>query len=123
MPNTSAEAQGLQRGDVFYTINGTLLNSSNFFDIYNSTTYTLGFGSYDNNGTPKTEDDHIIPGLKAVTLTKAAYTENPILESEVIPVDGINVGYLMYNFFNRDFDEQLNDAFGTFASQIFTNWF
>ncbi len=120
MPNTSAESQGLERGDVFYTINGTQLNTNNYLDIYNSTTYTLGLGTYDNNGTPETEDDQIIPGTESVTLTKAAYTENPILEAEVINVDGNNIGYLMYNFFNRNFDDQLNDAFGTFASSNIT---
>jgi len=120
MPNTSAEAQGLERGDIFYTINGAPLTTSNYLDIYNSNTYTIGLGSYNNNGTPETEDDQIISGTETVTLTKAAYTENPILESEVINVDGNNIGYLMYNFFNRDFDGQLNDAFGTFASSNIT---
>ena len=96
------------------------MNTSNYLDIYNSTTYTIGIGSYDNNGTPETEDDQIIPGTESVTLTKAAYTENPILEAEVINVDGNNIGYLMYNFFNRNFDDQLNDAFGTFASSNIT---
>ena len=121
MPNTSAEAQGLERGDIFYSINGEPLTINNYLDIYNSTSYTIGLGAYDNNGTPETEDDQIIPGTESVTLTKAAYTENPILKSEVINVDGNNIGYLMYNFFNRDFDGQLNNAFGTFASSNITD--
>lgn len=121
MPNTSAEDQGLERGDIFYTINGTQLNTSNYFDIFNSITYTIGLGSYDNNGTPETEDDQIIPGTESVTLTKASYTENPILKAEVVNVDGNNVGYLMYNFFNAGFDEELNNAFSTFLSSNITD--
>ncbi len=121
LPNTSAEAEGLERGDIFNTINGAPLTINNYLDIYNSSTYTVGLGTYDNNGTPETDDDTIIPGTENVTLTKAAYTENPILKTEVINVDGNNVGYLMYNFFNRNFDEQLNNAFATFSSANITD--
>jgi C-terminal processing protease CtpA/Prc len=121
MPNSSAEEQGLARGDIFYSINGAQLNINNYLDIYRSTTYTIGLGSYDNNGTPETEDDQIIPGTESVTLTKASYTENPILKSEVVNVGGNNVGYLMYNFFNRNFDEELNNVFGTFLSSNITD--
>lgn len=120
LPNTSAEAEGLERGDIFYSINGAPLTVNNYLDIYNST-YTIGLGTYDNNGTPETTDDAIIPGTESVTLTKAAYTENPVLKTEIINVDGNNVGYIMYNFFNRNFDEQLNNAFGTFASSNITD--
>ncbi len=120
LPNTSAQDQGLERGDIFYSINGAPLTLNNYLDIYNSSNYTIGLGTYDNNGTPETDDDTIIPGAESVTLTKAAYTENPVLKTEVINVDGNNVGYLMYNFFNRNFDEQLNNAFGTFTSSNVT---
>jgi C-terminal processing protease CtpA/Prc len=78
-------------------------------------------GTYDNNGTSETEDDQIIPGTESVTLSKASYTENPILKSEVINVDGNNIGYLMYNFFNSGFDEELNNAFGNFLSSNITD--
>ncbi len=121
LPNTSAEAEGLERGDIFNTINGAPLTINNYLDIYNSSTYAIGLGTYDNNGTPETDDDTIIPGAESVTLTKAAYTENPIHTTEVINVDGNNVGYIMYNFFNRNFDEELNNAFGTFSSSNITD--
>jgi len=121
MPNTSAEDQGLERGDIFYMINGAQLTTTNYLDIYNSTSYTIGLGTYDNNGTPETEDDQIIPGTESVTLTKASYTENPILKTEIVNVDGNNIGYLMYNFFNPGFDEELNNAFGIFLSSNITD--
>lgn len=121
MPNTSAEEQGLERGDIFYSINGTQLNRNNYLDIFRSTTYTIGLGTYDNNGTPETTDDEIIPGTESVTLTKSTYTENPIHKTEILNVDGNNVGYIMYNFFNLNFDEELNNAFGMFAGSNITD--
>ena len=121
LPNTSAEAEGIERGDIFNTINGAPLTLNNYLDIYNLSTYAIGLGTYDNNGTPETDDDTIIPGIESVTLTKAAYTENPIHTTKVINVDGNNIGYIMYNFFNRNFDEELNNAFGTFSSSNITD--
>lgn len=122
MPNTSAEAQGVKRGDVFNGINGSPLNTNNFADVYNLNSYSIDLATYDNNGTPGfTDDDSVISGTESIELTKSAYTENPILKSEIIDVGGNNVGYLMYNFFNRDFDTELNDAFGTFLSSNITD--
>ncbi|MBT8394438.1 MAG: carboxyl-terminal protease [Flavobacteriaceae bacterium] len=122
LPNTSAEEQGIERGDVFYSLNGTQLTVNNYLDIYNLNTYTIGLGTYDNNGTPETtDDDTIFIGEEIVTLSKSAYTEDPIHKTEIINVDGNNVGYLMYNFFNRNFDGQLNDVFGEFAGSNITD--
>ena len=121
LPNTSAESEGLQRGDVFNTINGAPLTINNYLDIFNLETYSIGLATYDNNGTPETEDDQIISGSETVTLAKAAYSEDPILRSEILNVNGNNVGYIMYNFFNRNFDGQLNDVFGDFASSNITD--
>ncbi len=125
LPNTSAETQGVQRGYIFNAVNGIQLfynsNLDNNLELLDENSYTINLATYDNNGTPETTDDIIIPRTESVTLTKAAYTEDPILKTEVINVDGNNVGYIMYNFFNRNFDEQLNNAFGTFASSNITD--
>jgi C-terminal processing protease CtpA/Prc len=50
-------------------------------------------------------------------LTKEAnLTENPIFVSDVLETGGKKIGYLMYNGFTKEFDEQLNDVFGRFKS-------
>ena len=122
LPNTSAETQGLQRGDIFHSINGAPLTTNNFLDVYNLSSYTIGLGTYDNNGTPGfTDDDTIIPGTESVSLTKTSYTENPVYKTEIINVDGNNIGYLMYNAFTADFDTELNNAFGTLLSSNITD--
>ncbi len=114
LPNTDAEAQGLQRGDVFYGIDGTPLNVNNFNELLSPDIYSIDLAIYDDNGTPQTDDDTVIPGTGSISLSKQPYTENPIFISDVLNVGGQNVGYLMYNGFTRDFDSQLNTAFGSF---------
>ena len=122
LPNTSAESQGVKRGDVFDGLNGTSLDINNFLDVYYLSSYTIDLATYDNNGTPGfTDDDSIISGTESISLTKSAYTENPVFKTEIIDVAGNNVGYLMYNFFNRDFDTELNNAFSTFSSSNITD--
>lgn len=122
LPNSSAEANGIERGDVFDIINGSPLTVNNFNIVNTDNTYSITLGTYDNNGTPDNfDDDDIISGTETVTLTKEPYTENPILETEIIDVDGNNVGYLMYNGFTSSFNSQLNDAFSTFQSANVTD--
>ncbi len=121
MPNTSAEAQGVTRGMVFNTVDGELLSSSNAFDLLfgSNSTYTIGLANYDDNGTPQDiNDDVITSGTETITLTKAPYTENPILTSDVITIGTDNIGYLMYNGFrfgNNNLSE-LNSIFGQFQA-------
>lgn len=116
LPNTSAANQGLQRGDIFYAVNGIPLNEDNYQSLLSGNSYTINLGTYNNNGTPEPDDDIITPNNESITLTKGPYTENPIFLKDVFSVAGRNVGYLVYNGFTRDFDSQLNDTFGYFLN-------
>ena len=125
LPNTSASAQGIQRGNFFDKVNGTPLyyNSStdNNFDLFNSNDYTISLAFYNDNGTSETSDDSIESTGETITLTKQSYTENPIYYSDVFQVGGINTGYLMYNGFTSSFDGQLNNVFGNFLANNIQN--
>lgn len=114
LPNTSAFNQGVQRGDIFYAVNDIPLNIDNYQSLLSGNTYTINLGTYDDNGTPETNDDTISPNGESITLTKSSYTENPIFKKDIFNVAGRSVGYLVYNGFTRDFDSQLNDTFGYF---------
>jgi C-terminal processing protease CtpA/Prc len=116
LPNTDAESQGLQRGDVFDGIDGTSLTVSNFSSLLSPDTYTINLATYNNNGTPDTNDDTVVSGVGSISLTKMEYTKNPVFKTEIIDVGGENVGYLMYNGFTADFNSQLNNAFGNFLA-------
>ena len=116
LPNSEADNNNLQRGDIFYAIDDNPLTENNFIDLLNQDSYTLNLGTYNDQGTPETSDDTIDPGSENVTISKVPYTENPVFRTEIINVDGENVGYLMYNGFTANFNDQLNNAFGEFQS-------
>ncbi len=112
LPNTSASSSNLQRGDIFLTVNGTQLTESNYRSLLfsNTDTYTIGLAEIDSSNT-------LVLTGETVTLTKQVYEENPILLANTFTVDGIKVGYLMYNRFTSNFDQQLNDVFGQFLAE------
>lgn len=119
LPNTSAEAKNVKRGDIFYGINGTSLTIDNYRSLLStSSNYSINLGEYNTNGTPTIEDDFISPTNTSIDLTKQAYTENPIYQHSVIDLGTEKVGYLMYNGFTGtdQFDSQLNAVFGEFQS-------
>ncbi|TYP71712.1 S41 family peptidase [Aquimarina intermedia] len=108
LPGTDAESKGIKRGDIFNTINGTQLTVSNFRELINLDSYTIGLANFD--GTT------ITPTGKTTTLVKIQYTENPVHIVKTIDLNGTKVGYLFYNGFTGDFDTQLNEAFAKFKA-------
>lgn len=117
VPNSDASTKDIQRGDIFYAVNGVPLyyNSAtdNNLSILNPTDYTLNLADYD--------DGNITPNGQSVALTKTNLAENPILLNTVITQGEKKVGYLMYNGFYGQYDNQLNTVFGNFKSQGVTH--
>ncbi|WNM18798.1 S41 family peptidase [Flavobacterium capsici] len=113
IPNSDASTKDIQRGDIFYAIDGVPLTADNFNSLLANDTYTVNLADY--NGTT------FVPNGQSVTLTKTDLPENPILVSSVIPQGTHNIGYLMYNGFYSAYDNQLNTAFGSFQSQNVTD--
>jgi carboxyl-terminal processing protease len=116
LPNSEADNNNLKRGDIFYAIDGTPLTENNLSNLLNQDVYTLNLATFNDQGTPETTDDTIDPSGENITINKVPYTENPVFRTEIIDVDGENVGYLMYNGFTNEFDNQLNNAFGEFLT-------
>lgn len=114
--NSVADNLGLQRGQIFDAVNGTQLTQDNLNSLLNQDTYTLNFATYNDNGTEMVDDDTIVSTTDSQALSKEVYTENPVHQADVITVDGENVGYLVYNGFNRNFNNELNDAFAQFQA-------
>lgn len=108
LPGTSAEAQGIKRGDLFTKVNGTQLTASNYQALLASPTVTVSLATLDGNNLSES-------GVTK-TLTNAEYNTNPVFIKNIIEINGSRVGYLMYNSFTRDYDSQLNQAFGEFKT-------
>lgn len=113
IPNSDASAKNIQRGDLFYAIDGITLTNENYRTLFANDTYTVNFADF-TNGT-------LVPNGEAVSLTKTNLAENPILLNTVLTEGTHNIGYLMYNGFYPAYDNQLNTVFGNFKSQNVTD--
>lgn len=111
LPSSSASATNLKRGDIFLTVNGTQLTTSNYSNLLFSDRdiYTIGLAD--------TNFSNIFLTGETVTLTKELYEENPIFKTNTFTENGIKIGYLMYNSFTANYDQQLNDVFGQFKAE------
>jgi C-terminal processing protease CtpA/Prc len=111
IPNSDAATKDIQRGDIFTRVDGTQITGANFGDLLfgDNDTYTLGLAVINGNTIEDTTEE--------VSLTKfEGLTENPVLISTTLDVGGTTVAYLMYNGFTRDFNDELNSAFGSFIA-------
>lgn len=113
LPNTSADAQGVARGQIFTEIDGIQLTRSNFRTLLAQENYTIGLADF-NAGDP-------ISNGVTISLNKAVVQENPILINKVITQGSAKVGYLVYNGFFRQFDNELNAVFADFKTQGVTH--
>lgn len=106
LPNTSAEKNGIERGDIFLSVDGTALTLDNYYDLLFNDNTTITIEIYRIEGTT------LVSTGRTVTLDKAEITENPVYITKIIEQGDHKIGYLMYNGFVRNFDTQLNTAFG-----------
>ncbi|MCR8668599.1 S41 family peptidase [Aestuariibaculum sp. M13] len=109
--NSDAASKDINRGEFFLTVDGVQITVNNYIDLLfgSNNTYTLGMADITNNT--------IASNGKTVELTKTEFTENPILINKVIESSGIKIGYLMYNSFVANFDNDLNNAIADLKSQ------
>ncbi|MDT0644730.1 S41 family peptidase [Zunongwangia sp. F363] len=109
IPNSNAVGKGIERGDLFTQINGQDLTIDNYTTLLNSDEITFHLASISNSTVSETSE--------TVTITSQTLTENPILINKTLDVDGMKVGYIMYNSFIADFDDELNAAFAELKAE------
>lgn len=108
LPGTSAEEAGLTRGTVFTEVNGQKMTLNNYQNLLDADSFTINVGKIVNGNIQMTEE--------TVTLTDDHYTANPVYISKILKMEGKNIGYLMYNSFTGDFDDELNAEFSKFKA-------
>jgi C-terminal processing protease CtpA/Prc len=113
LPNSDAANKNVQRGMLFYAINGTSLTTENFRGLLNSDSYTINLANF--------EGGAIIPNGETIALTKSTFSENPVYIIDVVEIDNKKIGYLMYNGFFANFESQLNQAFAQLKSEGITH--
>lgn len=108
LPGSDAALKNVQRGNLFYAIDGTALTVNNYRTLLSSNSYTLNLAHYD--------DGNITPNGQSVSLTKSVISENPVHITSVIESGAHRIGYLMYNGFYSQYESALNQVFAELKS-------
>jgi len=111
LPNSDGATKAIERGDLFTGVDGQPLTDANFRDLLfgDNNTYTLDMAEF--------IDGEVTPNDKEVTLTKQeALAENPVFISKIFEINGESIGYLMYNKFTNEYDDDLYNAFEAFGT-------
>lgn len=126
LPDSDAETKGVIRGDLFNSVNGQELTLSNYSSLLygQSLNYSIDLVNYD------AATDVVVPRDITIDLVKEEnFQEKPIHKNVVVDHNGTRVGYLMYNKFvgevdnnddgtnEFDFNQELIDAFATFGAE------
>ncbi len=107
-----ADKAGIKRGDLFITVDGTQLTDANYQTLlYTKITYTLGLASFINS--------NFVSNGRNLTMTAVTLQENPILLDTVLNINGIKVGYLVYNSFNGTYDKILKSSYDIELNKVF----
>ncbi len=110
--NSPAEKAGLKRGDFFTHINNQHLTISNYSTLlFTQKSYEMGMASYSGAGFNRNG--------KNINLTAVILQENPIHLDTILNVNGLKVGYLVYNSFSNSYDSLLNTNYDIELNKVF----
>jgi len=108
-PHSPASSTDLNRGDIFFTVNGKQLTVDNYQELTDQMSAPHTLGIY--------RDGDIQP----LSLTVDKYEENPVFLDSIYAMGGKKIAYLIYNFFASDngdysysYVKELNEIFGKF---------
>ena len=111
LPGSDAASKNIKRGDLFLSVNNEQLTINNYQDLLSS-----DVGSFSIQLAQITGQTIALSGVN-VDLVKTEIQENPVHIHKVIELNNTKIGYLMYNGFVADFDEELESAFSDFQTQ------
>lgn len=107
VPNSPAALAGLKRGDVITKVNDSPLTLNNSDLLYNNqVTITLAATVQLTSAGLITTDK-----TSSISITQADIDENPIAYYEKKVYGTKNIGYLVFNAFKADYNDELNAAF------------
>jgi C-terminal processing protease CtpA/Prc len=111
LPDSDAAAKNIQRGDLFLSVNNEQLTINNYSDLLSSEVQSFSIQ------LAQISEQTIMPTGASVDLVKAEIQENPIHIHKIIELNNAKIGYLMYNGFVADFDEELESTISEFQTQ------
>lgn len=113
IPDSPADDAGLERLQLFTEVDGTQLNTDNYIGILTSNSaHTLTLADIESS-----ENGLSFPETGTVDIASEQVIEDPVYSSKVIGSGNTKIGYLMYNAFQDNSHQALNDAFGDLQAQ------
>jgi C-terminal processing protease CtpA/Prc len=114
IPDSPAAEAGLKRLDVFTKVNGNEITINNFQNLLtDNSAQDLTLAEIK---TSEGKIDEFVDG-ETVTVESREVIEDPIYTSEVVDTSNVKIGYLMYNSFQTNSHQDLNDVFADFKNQ------
>lgn len=107
--NSNASGKDVKRGYFFDAIDGEQLTVNNYQTLLAKNTYTMSFVDYTNGS--------FVSNGKSAQLTKSEYHENPVYITKTFNISNKKIGYLMYNSFTSNYDQQMNAAFAQLKAE------
>ena len=111
LPDSDAAAKNIVRGDLFLSVNNEQLTVDNYRELLSSEVESFSIELAQIN------DQMVTPTGISIDLAKAEIQENPIHMHKLIELNNTKIGYLMYNGFVTDFDDELESALAKFQTQ------
>lgn len=109
IPNSSADKAGILRGDIIYKVNGSLFYRNNFSQMFNANSYKVTIAESIN----LINNEYVVSGIKnEADITTTELDENPIAAYKKFDLAGKKIGYLVFNSFKTDYNDELNKVFG-----------
>ena len=93
--NSEAEKKGVKRGNIFLSVDGTLLTINNYASLLfnDKTSMTIDIARLERQNNQL----NLVSENRTISMAKSEITENPILVKKVIVKEDKKIGYLMYN--------------------------
>lgn len=107
VPNSPGAAAGLKRGDVISAVNGKALNKDNYKELFGEQ-FSLTIAQ----NVSVSSAGVVTTGGKNYNISAVVLEEDPVAYKEVIQSNNKKIGYLVYNGFQSNYNDDLNRAFG-----------
>lgn len=115
VPNSPAANAGIKRGDVITKVNNALLNVSNYTQLLNEQ-----FSITIADTVSQTASGIVATDGASFSLSSIVLEENPVAFYKKFVQNSKNIGYLVYNGFRSNYNDELNAAFATMKADGIT---
>jgi C-terminal processing protease CtpA/Prc len=109
-PGSAAEEAGLKRGDIILSVNNKVMNTSNYYEVFSGSKYSVQLGVLSGNALFYTGE--------SIALSAKIVSEDPAIYHSILNVNGKKLGYLVYVEFlsgdENEFRDNLDAIFTEF---------